>query len=230
MALSYLLPVGPFVGPLPYLAPVYAPAIYAPIYGAWGFSYGPVVVKPYKLVVTTGTNDTDALDGSDKPDIIHGKGGDDTLNGNGGSDVLYGDAGNDTLNGDAGNDDLYGGTGNDTLVGGAGSDILDGGAGNDTLYGGTGSDFLYGGTGSDTYFFDLGSGRDQIIDTGGDLDIIQFDEGIAPEDIEVEQFFGITVLNYDSGKGRITFNTDAIEEVHFDDGTVWSPDDIAAML
>ncbi|MDR0702590.1 MAG: hypothetical protein LBF61_09340 [Azoarcus sp.] len=78
--------------------------------------------------------------------------------------------------------------------------------------------------------FSLGDGRDQILDTGGDLDIISLGEDILTDDIEVTQFRNTTVLSFNSGKDRITFNTDGIEEVHFADGTVWTADDIAALV
>lgn len=45
-----------------------------------------------------------------------------TLNGYGGNDTIIGNGGNDTLIGDSGNDNLNGSTGRDTLTGGSGAD------------------------------------------------------------------------------------------------------------
>ncbi|MDR1462628.1 MAG: hypothetical protein LBI68_05770 [Azoarcus sp.] len=64
----------------------------------------------------------------------------------------------------------------------------------------------------------------------GDLDIIEFGDGIAPGDIAVDQFRNTTTLSFNDGNDTIAFNTDGIEEIHFADGTVWTPDDIAAMV
>lgn len=70
--------------------------------------------------------------------------------------------------GDLQNDAAIGGLGDDVMDAGSGADILIGGAGNDTLTGGSGSDTLLGGAGSDSYFFATGSGRDTIVDVGGE--------------------------------------------------------------
>lgn len=71
----------------------------------------------------------------------------------------------------------------DVLVGLAGNDLIKGAAGNDSLTGGTGNDVLEGGSGSDTYVFTRGDGQDQIIDLGGEQNILRFEAGVAVNQI-----------------------------------------------
>lgn len=71
----------------------------------------------------------------------------------------------------------------DVLVGLAGDDLVKGAAGNDSLTGGTGNDVLEGGSGSDTYVFTRGDGQDQIIDLGGEQNILRFEAGVAVNQI-----------------------------------------------
>ncbi|MDR1463157.1 MAG: hypothetical protein LBI68_08500 [Azoarcus sp.] len=232
-AFPYSLPAGYFFSPppyvvAPYVAPYVAPAYVS--YEGWGLPYIPIPPIYTSRDVLHGSGDPDILNGDNRPNIINGRSGDDILNGNGGDDILYGESGDDTLYGGLGNDSLHGDTGNDTLYGGPGNDLLYGFVGDDILYGDTGNDILYGGTGSDTYIFDLGSGHDEVVDTMSDLDIIQFGDGIAPEDIAVDQFGDTTILIFNGGYDSVTYNTIGIEEVHFANGTVWTPGDIAAMI
>lgn len=93
------------------------------------------------------------LEATDSNDYILGYDSDDTLSGGNGHDRLYGFDGNDQLNGNEGNDDLVGGAGDDSLVGGKGED------------------YLSGGEGSDTYIYNLGDGKDTIMDYSHDVDI-----------------------------------------------------------
>jgi Ca2+-binding RTX toxin-like protein len=79
-------------------------------------------------------------------------------------DLLVGDSFDNTISGEAGNDNLWGNTGNDFLSGGPGEDVLFGQAGNDTLVGGEGDDILVGGEGTDVFVFQIGMGRDTIVD------------------------------------------------------------------
>ena len=142
-------------------------------------------------VIDGGTNPGSREDGFDR---LLGGDGDDTIlarglafaDGGAGDDIITGERGtfaggdgNDTISG-AGS--LFGGAGNDLVIatgqssvieGGDGDDILlgsmfgeriDGGAGDDVITGGEGDDLLFGGEGADIFVFDVGFGRDQILD------------------------------------------------------------------
>ncbi len=156
-----------------------------------------------------------------------------------GNDVLQGDESSaDILNGLGGDDSLYGLSGNDTLNGGAGSDKLFGGAGMDTLDGGAGIDFLYGDAGNDTYQFYRGVGQDWISDydsSVGNLDTIKVGAGLKPSDIQLSRdtydlFVGIAGTT-DKLTASSWFSSSAyrIEQIQFDDGTLWSADTIKSM-
>src|SRR6266581_601881 len=133
----------------------------------------------------------DYLEGGSEDDLLFGdfntetaQDGNDTLFGGDGNDQLVGNGGSDTLDGGAGADSIFGGTGNDTLTGGDGDDTLVAGTGDDTLTGGTGNDTLYGEGGSDTYIFNLGDGRDVIIeDSAVNTEVLRFGAGIAQTDL-----------------------------------------------
>ena len=151
----------------------------------------------------TGTEDDATLSGTNSADVLYGSHGADTLSGGGGHDELYGDGDPDSP-----------GSGNDTLDGGTGDDILEGAAGDDTLMGGAGADtFVFApGHGTDTIsdfspeeedLIDLtafstltgfaaltltADGADTVLDLsahqGGTVRL----EGIAPADLEAEDF------------------------------------------
>lgn len=175
-----------------------------------------------------------------------------------GNDYLRGDAGDDILYGDSGKDQLYGGAGNDFLYGGQDDDEISGDAGNDSIYGGQGTDKLRGGAGDDTYIFNRGDGEDYIVEGGG-IDVIQFGEGISPEDviakhviapsgysqrynlelsiknssdkITVESHFGYYDGSYfSSNPGFRDMPDQVVEKVTFADGTIWSQDKIYQMV
>ena len=59
---------------------------------------------------------------------------------------------------------VYGGDGADILYGGDESETLNGGADDDIISGGGGADILTGGSGRDIFYFQVGSGADQITD------------------------------------------------------------------
>ncbi|MDI1360308.1 MAG: calcium-binding protein, partial [Methylobacter sp.] len=131
-----------------------------------------------------------------------------------GNDVLFGEDGNDSLNGQEGND---------TLMGGAGNDIIGGQQGDDILIGGIGNDTLIGGTGQDTYIFNRGDGRDTVIDTEKDSNLI-FGEGISADDITLR----LGSLELDLGNGdqvhidgfdsNDVFNSSSVSTFQFADG------------
>ena len=135
-----------------------------------------------------------------------------------------------TLNGTSGNDSLLGGAGNDWLYGQAGADTLDGAAGDDTLDGGTGDD---------VFLFGRGSGRDTIQNAAAlaKVDTLQFKAGVATTDVSVTRsdtdlvfsIIGtddrITVSSYFSGSVASGY---VIDQVKFNDGTLWTKADIQA--
>ncbi|AGB82462.1 hemolysin-type calcium-binding protein [Serratia sp. FGI94] len=138
---------------------------------------------------------------------------------------FIGDDGNNTYTGTSADDIAYGGAGNDKLYGGAG---------NDTLIGSTGNDYLEGGAGSDTYVIGRGHGQDVIYnrDTGSNkTDVLKFVDGISAAEVTLRReydnlYFNIAGTN-DWVRIDYFFDKDgnsghAVDEVHFDDGTVWT--------
>ncbi|WP_349306750.1 calcium-binding protein, partial [Chitinivorax sp. B] len=163
----------------------------------------------------------------------------DLIDGGLGDDVLSGQDGDDSIHGREGDDRLYGGRGNDLLTGGEGNDQIHGNLGKETLSGGSGNDTLYGDADGDDYLFSAGHGKDHINDYDGDtagIDRIVFDASIRKEDVVVKRDGQHLVLMTsandsiqvawqldDNGTGR---NSQAIEQVVFADGTIWSQDDL----
>ncbi len=94
-----------------------------------------------------------------------------------------------------------------TIAGTAGIDIITGGMGDDTLYGDSGNDRLIGGNGNDIYQFNLGDGRDTIVDisTPGMENGIMFGDGIMPWDIRAEVEEGTLVIRVGNGGDAIRF-------------------------
>ena len=180
--------------------------------------------------------------------MLYGLGGDDSITGYAGDDVLSGGDGDDMLDGGIGADDLDGGVGDDVLQGGEGDDVLVGGPGDDTLVGGTGSDVLSGGAGDDSlsggegddvYLIGSGGGTDSISEgpssvDDGSMDVVRFVDGILPQDVSVFIQAGVLVADYGSGRVRLGpaspdgSNTLGIEQLRFDDGTVWTPGEIVS--
>jgi Ca2+-binding RTX toxin-like protein len=194
-----------------------------------------------------GYNSTgDELYGQGGDDILYGRDGNDMLSGGDGADRLFGEAGDDRLFGGAGRDTLEGGNGNDFLDGGSDADILRGGYGDDILFGGQGDDQLEGGAGNDTYIFNRGDGQDMVIDQAvwtddaGNLDTLQFGEGISPGDVRVLRSGEDLVLALEGTEDRVSIkdffwkedpmnNPWLVEEVCFADGTSWNFRQLAAM-
>ena len=126
-----------------------------------------------------------------------------------------------------GKDDIRGSDDAETLAGGAGDDRISGGDGNDRLTGGLGDDYLIGGDGSDTYVFNLGDGRDTILDDGfRDTDTIEFGTGITLADITASYIRDDLLLRIGTGDDQILIRSVSgeayhrIEEFRFADGTV----------
>ena len=148
-----------------------------------------------------------------------------TLFGGNGNDIIYGEFQDDKLYGDNGNDMLYGSYGNDIMDGGAGDDYLGDGWGNNTFIGGSGNDTLKGGTGNDSYIFNLGEGKDIVIDAGG-VDTIICGNGITKQNINFIKDGNNLLICIDGDTVNSTIIQDwyltpsqQIEQFKFADGT-----------
>lgn len=149
------------------------------------------------------------------------------------------------LIGTEGNDTLFGSSGSELIRGLGGDDTIHGGGGNDTFEGGAGEDWQFGSIGDDTYLFNRGDGGpggffslgDVLSDSGG-FDVLQFGPGITPavvtvsEDNDVGGFGRHLILDpTTSTPGAVFilgyFDTGHIEEIRFEDGTVWTDQTIA---
>ncbi|MEM8686310.1 MAG: calcium-binding protein [Pseudomonadota bacterium] len=121
-------------------------------------------------------------------------------------------------------------------------DVIEGSSQADELNAGVGNDYLHGNGGGDTYVFARGDGRDAIDDNGsggGDTLVIR---GYRPEEVLLSRagtdgsggndlnitFIGTSdqILIYNTLDG----GPDVIEEIVFDDGTVWTPADLRSRL
>ncbi|MDX6748689.1 calcium-binding protein [Geminicoccaceae bacterium 1502E] len=144
-----------------------------------------------------GGNDT--IFGGAGDDFLHGEGWELRDNARGGNDKIFGGEGDDTIFGDArpdftdpttrgGNDKLFGEDGDDTIYGGAGNDLLDGGEGNDILVGGLGKDKLIGGAGADEFRYEIGGGKDKILDFVSGEDVLDLgDYNLSFADLDTNQ-------------------------------------------
>ncbi|MBK6026753.1 Ca2+-binding RTX toxin-like protein [Brevundimonas nasdae] len=130
-----------------------------------------------------------------------------------------------------------GGFYDDIVVGTRGNESLDGEFNDDILVGGKGNDTLRGGAGDDVYRFNLGDGRDNIVDISGQ-DRLEFGAGILPDDIIVERSVFRTdelVLSIPGTGDQITLKSqnsgsywEGIDEFVFANGVVWSRADLNA--
>ena len=183
-----------------------------------------------------GRGGNDTLFGGAGFDLLAGEAGNDTLDGGADGDTLSGGDGNDALFGGAGGDQLYGDAGSDTLDGGADADQLFGGTGADTLTGGAASDFLYGGPGGDTYVIAAGDGNDTIDESvnsdfavNGDIDTLRL-TGVTPAQVTLARTnsYDLTVGLPAGQTVRVSGHFDwrlpqrTVEQIVFDNGTVWS--------
>ncbi len=120
----------------------------------------------------------------------------------------------------------------------SGNDTVVGGAQNETLSGGLGNDYLSGGDGSDVYDFTRGDGKDVIDDNGfNDTDQIAI-HGYTPNEVMLSRVgntddLRISFANSDDEIvviGTLDSSTDQIEQIIFDDGTVWTSDEVSQRL
>jgi Ca2+-binding RTX toxin-like protein len=145
----------------------------------------------------------------------------------------------DVTSGDDGDDQLWGDLYQDTLAGGLGDDVLSGRG--------------Y----ADVYLFELGGGHDTIADDNHDIlgvgfvtpdtspDVLELGPGIAPGDISFERDGADVTLVIGEDGDRITlqgqddyfhtgvfgaFAYNRIEEIRFDNGTVWTWQDLNSRI
>jgi len=149
---------------------------------------------------------------------------------------------------DAG-DHLVGDYTPETIRGGAGNDRIESWAGDDLLDGGPGSDLLAGGSGSDTYLIRRGEGNDSILEMSDGQphrDAIQFGPGITPKNVRLSRSFydwdyhlhlqidgvhrALTIDSFFAGgqAGHPWYY--AVEEFRFEDGTVWTDEEIRVRM
>jgi Ca2+-binding RTX toxin-like protein len=118
------------------------------------------------------------------------------------------------------------------LTGTVGADYMVGTSGAEVFRGGAGDDLLLGGLGSDTYVFGVGDGQDTIQEevSIGDVDVVRFDAGIAPEQVRLlREGTDLLVQHINVGEMRVSghYTGRAIEQIQFGDGTVWDAVEIA---
>lgn len=113
-----------------------------------------------------------------------------------------------------------------------GVDAIDG-TGNELeniLRGNAGDNVLSGGMGGDSYVFERGFGQDTVIEddtTVGAIDTVQLSDGILSSDVGVSRTGDDLVLTVRGTSDQITIQSyfigtaHQIEQVAFDDGTVW---------
>ncbi|MCP4993429.1 MAG: hypothetical protein GY934_06545, partial [Gammaproteobacteria bacterium] len=177
------------------------------------------------------------LQGTEGDDLLYALRTGSLLDGLGGNDTLIGAQGDDVLIGNSGNDYLFGGKGNDDLIGGDGEDTLYGEDGDDILHSSSGTNTLNGGSGNNTYILELVVGSSTIqstqpFGTSGNHDSIVFDQGVSPDMVSMLRMNNDLILQYAGSIITIEhhFSRYHVSSIEFHDGTIWSSDDINAML
>ena len=122
-----------------------------------------------------------------------------------------------------------------TLNGGAGNDLVLGGDGDDVLIGGVGDDILYGGAGNDTYVFNVGDGKDTVIEAFGEndgvggTDTLLFGSDVLVGDLDIYMDGDKLVFAHANGKDVLSIanwfgstDNDAhrLDNIQFADGSV----------
>ncbi|MEM7212484.1 MAG: ExeM/NucH family extracellular endonuclease [Pseudomonadota bacterium] len=106
------------------------------------------------------------------------------------------------ITGNASDNRLTGNDNSNVLSGLAGVDRIVAGGGNDTVDGGTGVDFLEGGAGADVFLFEIGDGRDEILDFALDVDVIDLSgTGFVFGDLSITDVAGGALVDYSNGAG-----------------------------
>jgi hypothetical protein len=123
-----------------------------------------------------------------------------------------------------------------TLVGTRHKDVLRGTAADEVLVGLGGNDELRGGKGDDVYIHGRRDGHDEIVEAGGDFDVIRFGEGITREMVRAKRHHDDLVLDVSGPHGSVSvagwFASKArrVEFVQFANGTVWDEDTIRRLV
>jgi Ca2+-binding RTX toxin-like protein len=182
----------------------------------------------YGGVVVEDLTEAEGGDYLNNIESLHFAGDDLTINVD---DIPLGTAGDDNLLGSARNDMFWGQDGNDSLDGLGGDDEMNGGLGDDLFHLGGGNDWAVDDGGDDAYFYALGDGDDNVWDGAG-ADYLEFAAGIDSGDVIVtaDEEDGY-ILTFDGSAGSVhlwsaALEDYAIEEVRFDDETVWSAQDL----
>lgn len=118
-----------------------------------------------------------------------------------------------------------------------GDDVIVGTQNPDVIVGGAGNDILRGGDGADTYYFGQGFGTDIIdenVDNVGisDFDVIEFGTGLLASEATIARNGDDLVISFPTGESVTVVRQfyhmayfagwEDIEEVRFQDGTVWT--------
>ena len=196
----------------------------------------------------------DSISGLAGNDRIEGLAGNDVLSGGDGNDTLLGGVGNDTLYGEKGSNTLDGGEGDDLLYGGDSFayDVSEGGEGNDQYYFRFGYQNYVNGAATDrsTTSNDIYRVRATSTVGGGDLDTWTLADYGGTDQLILEasiigaptptvQFDG-SMLTLSWWNLRVNFAglldasglptpARAIEQVRYQNGTVWSTDQLLAL-
>jgi hypothetical protein len=123
-----------------------------------------------------------------------------------------------------------------TLVGTRHKDVLRGTAADELLVGLGGNDELRGGKGDDVYVHGGRDGHDEIVEAGGEFDVIRFGEGITREMVRAKRHHDDLVLDVSGPHGSVTvtgwFASKArrVEFIQFANGTVWDEDIIRRLV
>ena len=169
-----------------------------------------------------------------------------------GSDSFYSSNGDNIFYGHGGNDKLFAaGNGVNYFYGGDGSDYIGAGTTSygivnnlnnslpldqdlgQKLYGGKGNDKIYGTKFGDYYYYELGDGIDTIYENSPNIneftvDKIIFVEGITPSMVKINRQSGNDDMYLELDNSNKIFIRDfyvsskQVEEVHFQDGTIWT--------
>jgi hypothetical protein len=139
-------------------------------------------------VVLGGTPDADIMIGGIGDDTLRGGAGNDRLEGGDGADLILGGPGDDIITDLSGPDVIEGGDGNDAIASGNEIDIIFGDAGKDYIVNSSEFSEIFGGEGDDFILDGVhlsisrgGAGDDWMENLGGGEELMQGDNGAAPE-------------------------------------------------
>ncbi len=116
------------------------------------------------------------------------------ITGSDNAETLNGIEGNDSIEGKGGNDSIYGNNGDDTILAGAGDDII---------YAEKGNDYIENSSGTDTFHFNLGDGKDIILNKNRNSKIV-FGEEIEKKDLSFSRKSNDLIINIAVSQDQIT--------------------------